>query len=103
MLVGPNLRREFFPEVDAGTLEVYLRAPTGTQLELTEERVAVAEEVVKKQIGNDLDLVVSEIGVTPDWSAAYTQNSGPMDAILKVQLKADRQRTAQQHVAALRQ
>ena len=28
--------------------------------------------------------------MTPDWSAAYTPNAGPMDAVIKVQLTAER-------------
>ena len=35
---------------------------------------------------HDLEIIVSEMGVTPDWSAAYTPNAGPMDGMVKVQL-----------------
>src|SRR5262249_52382636 len=42
------------------------------------------------------------IGVTPDWSAAFTPNAGPMDAIVRVQLTAERSRSSQQYVALLR-
>jgi multidrug efflux pump subunit AcrB len=31
-----RLRREFFPEVNAGAFEVYVRAPSGTRIEVTE-------------------------------------------------------------------
>ena len=34
----------------------------------------------------DLQTIISEIGVVADWSAAYTPNAGPMDAVVKVQL-----------------
>ncbi|MGH7134842.1 MAG: efflux RND transporter permease subunit, partial [Pirellulales bacterium] len=44
-----------------------------------------------------------EIGVTPDWSAAYTQNAGPMDAIIKIQLTHERKHSAQEYVTRLRQ
>ena len=36
--------------------------------------------------------------MTADWSAAYTPNSGPMDAVVKVQLKHDREHSAQEYV-----
>ena len=39
-LMWPILRREFFPEVDAGAFEMYVRAPSGTRIEETEERIA---------------------------------------------------------------
>jgi multidrug efflux pump subunit AcrB len=100
--VGSQLRREFFPEVDAGAFEVYARAPAGTRIEETERRVARVEGVVRRATGKDLDTVISEIGVVADWSAAYTPNSGPMDAVIKVQLKPERSRSAQEYVALLR-
>jgi multidrug efflux pump subunit AcrB len=100
--LGSQLRREFFPEVDAGAFEIQVRARTGTRIEETEKRVAEVEKVVNSAIGDDLDLLISEIGVVADWSAAYTQNSGPMDAVLKVQLKSERQHSAQEFVQLLR-
>ena len=48
--VGSQLRREFFPEVDAGAFEMYVRAPSGTRIELTEETIAEVEEVIKEVI-----------------------------------------------------
>jgi multidrug efflux pump subunit AcrB len=100
--VGSQLRREFFPEVDAGAFEIYVRGPTGMRLEITEERVALVEQFIRETLEGDLDLVISEIGVTPDWSAAYTPNSGPMDAVVKVQLKPHRHRSAQEWAHELR-
>lgn len=100
---GANLRREFFPEVDAGAFEMSVRAATGTRIEVTEERVAAVEHFVREKLGaEDLELLISELGVTPDWSAAYTQNSGPMDAMLKIQLREERTRSAQECVHLLR-
>ena len=70
---------------------MYARAPSGTRIERTEEKVALLEEFIKKTIPeHDLELIVSEIGVNADWSAAYTPNAGPMDAVIKVQLKEHR-------------
>ncbi len=102
VVVGPRLRREFFPEVDAGAFEVYVRAKTGTKIEATEEQIAHVENYIKKRVGDDLELVISEIGLTADWSAAFTPNSGPMDAVVKVQLKPERSRSAQEYVDVLR-
>jgi multidrug efflux pump subunit AcrB len=101
-LLVPVMRREFFPEVDSGSFEVYVRAPSGTRIEITEESVALVESVIRRTIEHDLDLLVSEIGVVPDWSAAYTPNSGPMDAVVKVQLREHRSHSAQEYVAILR-
>ncbi len=114
--IGSQMRREFFPEVDAGAFEMYVRAPSGTRIELTEERIAEVEAVLKETIEkasarhggdpeepeSDLQLYISEIGVTPDWSAAYTPNAGPMDTVIKVQLTSEREHSAQEYVTMLR-
>jgi multidrug efflux pump subunit AcrB len=130
VLMWPIMRREFFPEVDAGAFEMYVRAPSGTRIELTEQRVKAVEEFVRETIKaesekaashpslfarieglfgkhaeepeSDLQLILSEIGVTADWSAAYTANAGPMDAVLKIQLIPERHLSAQEYVAILR-
>ncbi|HEX3871247.1 MAG TPA: efflux RND transporter permease subunit [Pirellulales bacterium] len=102
--LGPQLRREFFPEVDAGAFELAVRAPTGTRIEVTEERIGGVEKFIRETIDkHDLDLVVTEIGVTADWSAAYTPNAGPMDGVIKVQLVEHRSRSAQEYVAMIRE
>jgi multidrug efflux pump subunit AcrB len=100
--IGPRLRREFFPEVDAGAFEIYARASSGTRIEVTEKKIEQVEAYVREVLGHDLQLVISEIGVVADLSAAYTPNAGPMDAVVKVQLIHDRERTAQQWVQRLR-
>jgi multidrug efflux pump subunit AcrB len=100
--LGPILRREFFPTVDAGAFNVYVRAASGTRLEATEAQIAKVEDFFKREIGKDLDLIISNIGVEANWSAAYTPNGGPMDAVVKVQLKAERNHSSQDYVARLR-
>jgi multidrug efflux pump subunit AcrB len=102
VVFGLNLRREFFPEVDAGAFEIAVRTKSGTRIEVTQGYVQAVETYVKEKLGTDLELVISEIGLTADWSAAFTQNAGPMDAVLKVQLKSERTRSAQESVALLR-
>lgn len=101
-LVGSRLRREFFPEVDAGAFEMYVRAPSGTRIEATEERIAEVEKVIRESIDHDLTTIISELGVVADWSAAYTPNSGPMDTVVKVQLTEHRHHSAQEYVHQLR-
>ncbi len=100
--LGPVMRREFFPEVDAGAFEMYVRAPSGTRIEVTEQRIKEVEDFVRERLGTDLQLVISEIGVVADLSAAYTPNAGPMDAVVKVQLTHERERSAQEYVRSLR-
>jgi multidrug efflux pump subunit AcrB len=103
MVIGPLIGREFFPEVDAGAFEFTVRAPTGTRIEQTEQWVEQVEGFVREAIpDHDLQMIVSQIGCTPDISSAYTPNAGPMDAVVKVQLQQHRERTAQDYVTQLR-
>ena len=103
VFIYPVLRRDFYPDVDSGAFEMTVRAPSGTRIERTEKRLEAIEAVLKKVIKpGDLELFITEIGVTPDWSAAFTPNAGPMDAIVRVQLTAERSRSAQDYVARLR-
>jgi multidrug efflux pump subunit AcrB len=99
----PILRKEFFPEVDSGAFEIYVRADSGLRIEETEKRIKAVEDFLHEKIAEeDLQLVLSEIGVTSDWSAAYTMNAGPMDAVMKIQLTEERSKSAQEYVHLLR-
>lgn len=101
--LGPQLRREFFPEVDAGAFEMLVRAPTGTRIERTEQELEKVENFIRDTIPeHDLEMIVAQIGVAPDISSAYTPNAGPMDAVVKVQLKEHRSKSSQQYVSLLR-
>src|SRR6202034_2297242 len=85
------IRREFFPQSDAGAFEIYVRAPSGTRLSVTNSRIDEVESFIKQQIpAKDRKIIVSEIGVTPDRSSAYTPNSGKMDTVIRVQLTDER-------------
>jgi multidrug efflux pump subunit AcrB len=62
------------------------------------------EKTVRKTIGEeDLELIVSEIGLTADWSAAYTPNAGPQDAVVKIQLTEERRHSSQDWIRVLRE
>ncbi len=97
-----RLRREFFPEVDSGAFEIYARAASGTRIEETEKKVERVEQYVREKIGKDLQIIISELGVVADLSAAYTPNAGPMDAVVKVQLTHEREHSSQEYVEQLR-
>ena len=82
--------------------EIYARAASGTRIEETEKKIAKVEQFVRETIGEDLQIIISELGVVADLSAAYTPNAGPMDAVVKVQLKHEREHSAQEYVEKLR-
>ncbi len=59
-----------------GKFTINFRAPAGTRLELTTELAQRIEAVIRKVIPPDeLDMVVSNIGLAPSISAIYSPNS----------------------------
>ncbi|MGH7137167.1 MAG: efflux RND transporter permease subunit, partial [Pirellulales bacterium] len=102
LLVLP-IRREFFPEVDSGSFEIYCRGPSGTRLEKMNDRVSEVEDYIREKMPEqDLKLLLSEVGVTPDWSAGYSKNSAKFESVVRVQLTEDRDESAQYYVKLLR-
>ena len=88
MAMFPLLGLAFFPRTDAGQFVVNVKAPTGTRLELTTDQVAKVEDTIRSEIpAKDLGMIVSNIGVTPDFSAIYTTNSAQHTAFVQVNLK----------------
>jgi multidrug efflux pump subunit AcrB len=86
----PALGVSFFPRTDPGQFVLNLKAPSGTRLELTEDYVQRVEAVVRKVVApEDLGMIVSNIGSTPDFSAIYTPNSASHTAFTQVSLKED--------------
>lgn len=94
LLLLPATGKEFFPGSDTGQIVMTVQAPSDSRLDGTEKRVAKIEELVRNTIpAEDIRLIVSELGLTTDWSAAYTENSGQMDAIIRIQLSDERTST----------
>lgn len=90
LAIYPLLGLAFFPRTDAGQFTINLKVPTGTRIEMTDQYVAKVEDLIKRTVDpHDLKMVVSNIGVVPDFSALYTTNSGPYTATVQVALNDD--------------
>ena len=86
--LSPLLGVSFFPRTDPGQFVINVKAPTGSRLELTNEYIHYVEQDIRQVVpATDLDLIVSNIGITPDFSAIYTSNSGQHTAFVQVSLK----------------
>ncbi len=86
----PSLGLSFFPRTDAGQFVINLKAPTGTRLAVTDNEVSRLENLIRQVVSpNDLGMIVSNIGSTPDFSAMYTTNSAMHTAFVQVSLKED--------------
>src|ERR1039457_6873594 len=84
----PLLGVAYFPRTDPGQFVINLKAPSGTRLELTEQDVNRVENEIRQIVPpNELGMIVSNIGVTPGFSAIYTPNSAEHTAFVQVSLK----------------
>lgn len=84
----PFLGVSFFPRTDPGQFVINLKAPSGTRLELTEDYVKKVEDTIRRVVKpGDMDMIVSNIGTTPDFSAIYTPNSASHTGFVQVSLK----------------
>ena len=88
LAIYPFVGLAFFPRTDAGQFAINLKVPTGTRLEVTEQYVEKVEDLIRQVVSKeDLKMVVSNVGVVPDFSALYTTNAGPYTATVQVELK----------------
>jgi hydrophobic/amphiphilic exporter-1 (mainly G- bacteria), HAE1 family len=88
--VSPLLGRAYFPRTDPGQFVISVKAPTGTRIELTDQYIGHVEADIRAVVSHrDLNMIVSNIGVTPDLSAIYTPNSGMHTAFVQVSLKEE--------------
>jgi multidrug efflux pump subunit AcrB len=84
-----QLRVAFFPRTDASQFMINLKAQSGTRLEVTEEQVRKVEALIRETVApEDLDVILSNIGVTPGFSSIYTSNSAQHTAFVQVNLRA---------------
>ncbi len=78
----------FFPRTDPGQFVIRLKTPAGTRIELTDQYLARIEQDIEEVVpARDREMIVSNIGITPDLSAIYTSNSGMHTAFVQVSLK----------------
>ena len=93
--IYPLLGLAFFPQTDAGQFTINLKVPTGTRLEVTEQYVAKVEDLIRHEIApKDLRMVVSNLGVVPDFSSLYTTNAGPYTGTIQVALQPEHSKSS---------
>ncbi|MCH7687100.1 MAG: efflux RND transporter permease subunit, partial [Planctomycetes bacterium] len=136
--------RELFPPIDSGQFTIYVRAASGTNIDVMEQHILKIENVLAEVVGDpapdnpdmtypstlelydrnnggnnngrmDEDEVtraqqdsncrtlISNIGVLMDWPAAYTPNTGAMDAFMLVELAGKGNKSVFDYVTELRE
>src|SRR5438876_4274306 len=91
VFIGRHLGTEIFPKVDAGQLQVRLRAPTGTHVDGTEAIALQALDLIKGEVGaNNVAITLGFIGVhgsSYPINLIYLWNGGSEEGVVQVQLK----------------
>jgi multidrug efflux pump subunit AcrB len=62
--------QDFFPDVDAGTLRLHVRAAPGTRIEETEVRLADVEQAIRDILpAGEIDTILDNIGIPNAWGS----------------------------------
>src|SRR5229473_3214988 len=100
----PFIGVSFFPRTDPGQFVINLKAPSGTRVELTESYVKQVEQIVHQVVpASELQIIVSNIGITTDFSAIYTPNSASHTAFVQVSLKEGHKVGSYEYMRRVRQ
>ncbi len=95
----PAVRRDFFPQVDAGQMRLHVRAPPGTRIEKTQQYFAEVEARDSRLVGNDqINVMLDNIGLPYSGINIALSDSatvGPMDGEILISLKKKHTPTAQ--------
>jgi multidrug efflux pump subunit AcrB len=88
LVLTPFLGRAYFPRTDPGQFVINVKMPSGTRIEVSDQYIAKVEDKIRQVVApHDLDMIVSNIGITPDLSAIYTPNASMDTAFVQVSLK----------------
>ena len=98
--------RDFFPVIDAGQIQLHVRAPAGTRIESTERIFQAVEDKIREVIPEtDRALIVDNIGLPARaYNLAFADGStiGINDGVIQVALKDGHKPTAD-YIKKLRQ
>jgi multidrug efflux pump subunit AcrB len=98
--------RDFYPAIDGGMIQLHVRAPPGTRIEVTEQIFQNVEDKIRQVIPKrDLDLIVDNFGVPArsyNWAFSDGTTIAVNDGVIMVSLKEGHAPTAG-YVRKLRQ
>lgn len=100
----PFMGLSFFPRTDPGQFVINVKAPSGTRIDLTDKYIGGIEDDIRKVIPErDLDMIVSNIGTAPGFSAIYSSNSGPHTAFVQVSLREGHKKSSFVYMSKVRE
>ena len=98
--------RDFFPLIDAGQIQLHVRAPPATRIESTERILQAVEDKIREVIPEtDRELIIDNIGLPArvyNWAFADGSTIGINDGVILVSLKDGHKPTAA-YIRKLRQ
>jgi multidrug efflux pump subunit AcrB len=107
LLLVSMIGRDFFPDVDAGTLRLHVRAPAGTRIEETELRFADVEQEIRDIIpAGELETILDNIGIPNAWGSLAqgdVPNIAATDGEILISLNRERHGPVREHEVRLRQ
>jgi CzcA family heavy metal efflux pump len=102
----PFVGRDFFPAVDSGQIRLHVRAQPGTRIETTKALFSQVEEQIRSTIPpNELDLIIDNIGLTPEtFNYAFGDGAtiGSADGEILIALNEKHHAPAEGYVRRLR-
>ena len=99
----PFVGVSYFPKTDPGQFVINLKAPTGTRLEETAAYVKRVEDIIRQEVPPDeLNVIVSNVGVTPGFSSIYTSNSAQHTATIQASLNEGHRLGSEAYMARVR-
>src|ERR1700760_1770664 len=105
-LLVPYIGRNFFPEVDTGSILMHVRTQVGTRIEETANQFADVQKAIRKIVpASEIETLADNIGM-PISGINMTYNNtgviGPQDGDLQIKLKEGHRPTAE-YVKAMRE
>src|SRR6202023_147253 len=98
--------RDFYPAIDGGMIQLHVRAPPGTRIEVTEQVFQAVEDKIREVIPKqDLDLIVDNFGVPArsfNWAFSDGTSIAVNDGVIMVSLNEGHAPTSD-YVRKLRQ
>lgn len=86
--IFPLLGVSFFPRTDPSQFVISIKAPAGTNLEVTERETERIESIIRTEVPPaELELLVANLGNVPGFSSIFSPNAGQNTGFLQVSLK----------------
>ncbi len=103
LFLYPFLGFAFFPQTDAGQFVINVKAPSGTKLTETEKKISDLEQLIRRTVApDDLDMIVSNIGLDPGFSAVYSSNAAMHTSFVQVSLKPGHKLSSFEYIGRVR-